>query len=180
MIYARNEEHYQQLYTDFQACTENQRIKDFFNKNWDAVKEEWRIFYIIYSLGNTTNNRNKGVNNAIKLFMGKENSLELFFENFFIFYQSQEMERDKKINNMIAKRPFFEISNNKKWYWDFSTSWAFKKVSNELDRIDTVNHVQAFSFLKNIIDKSKASWICHSCESDLYAKDSIGCDTCMG
>jgi hypothetical protein len=68
MVYAKSNEHFNQLYDQLKTINGLQNLIPYFEKNWLVNKEQWVLYYRehIYTRGTNTNNRIERHNKEIK------------------------------------------------------------------------------------------------------------------
>ena len=88
MTYSRCEADYNATYSEFCASAP-QPVKDYFNKNWHPIREEWVMAfkYSVPNFQNSTNNRLESLNGKLKSVINLYSSMEDFIKHFFIILE---------------------------------------------------------------------------------------------
>ena len=112
-------------------------FKDYYDKNWHAIKEDWvTAFMNKHNFNIVTNNRLESINGKIKQVVQKNSTLVDFIVNFFKWLNSKNFETDLKISYSLMKKPFTQSDDPTTLaYRNLLTDYAFNLVIKELKTI---------------------------------------------
>ena len=102
----RCEADYNATYAQF-CSTAPQPVKDYFNKNWHPIKEEWVMAFkfSVPNFQNATNNRLECLNGKLKSVINLYSSMEDFIKQFFIIIECLRDERSNDAAYSCQKEP---------------------------------------------------------------------------
>ena len=102
----RCEADYNATYAQF-CSTAPQPVKDYFNKNWHPIKEEWVMAFkfSVPNFQNATNNRLEILNGKLKSVINLYSSMEEFIKHFFIILECLRGIRSGNVAYSCQKDP---------------------------------------------------------------------------
>lgn len=146
MAYASSENEYQALYDELQD-TLPQQVIEYFNSNWQGIRDEWVLHGKAKSGSflNSTNNRLESINAKLKQVIKRHSSLKDFITSLFIIIQSLRLERDHKAATMIQKVKVcpFEKGSAEAKYSEVLTSYASAFVTKQLNLASKLKNIVA-------------------------------------
>ena len=111
-------------------------VWDYFEKNWNPIKEEWCSIpscnistYLI-----STTNKLESVSSKLKSVCTNICSLEIFLKNLFILLQSLRIERDNASSKVILKAPSKPLENAQEeiFFFHILTPYGFSLAKDQL------------------------------------------------
>lgn len=111
-----------------------QTLWDYFDTNWNCIKEEWSSIALcnIGSYLNSTNNRLESFNSKLKSVCMHYSSLDKFIRNLFIVLKALRIERDNASSKVILKTPTKPLTNaEEEIFFHVLTPYAFSKVRKQ-------------------------------------------------
>ena len=132
LAYASTAEEYKRLYDGLcENCPLT--VKDYYNKNWHQIKEEWVKCYrnVNVNLGNTTTNRVESLNAKIKSVCSRFATLHQFFKDFIAMLKVLREENKHKniLDSTCVPTQSRKILPDE--YARCLTTYAFRIVENE-------------------------------------------------
>ena len=142
MAYASSNEEYQELFDALQrSAPEN--VKEYFNKNWVPIKDEWVLHHkaMSGSFLNSTNNRLESLNAKLKQVIDHHSSLEDFVKKFFVVLKSLQIERDHKAALVFQKTKVqvYDKESPESKYSQLLTPYAAQYVIKQLQLVPKVD-----------------------------------------
>ena len=142
MAYASSNEEYQELFDDLQ-CSAPENVKEYFNKNWAPIKDEWVLHHkaMSGSFLNSTNNRLESLNAKLKQVIDHHSSLEDFVNKFFVVLKSLQIERDHKAALVFQKTKvqLYDGESPENKYSQLLTPYAAQYVIKQLQLVPKVD-----------------------------------------
>ena len=113
MTYSRCEADYNATYSEFCASAP-QPVKDYFNKNWHPIREEWVMAFksSVPNFQNSTNNRLESLNGKLKSVINLYSSMEEFIKHFFIILNCLRDVRSDAVAYSYQKEPVLPFAAN--------------------------------------------------------------------
>ena len=138
LAYAHSEQVYNKLYDDLSKHFP-QTVRDYYNKNWHSIKEEWVTCYrnLGLNLGNTTTNRVECLNTKIKSVCTKFATLRQFFHDFVVLLKTM---REENIHRNIIDSTSIATKTQDylpEGYARCLMSFAFRIVEKEAKHADS-------------------------------------------
>lgn len=134
LTWAKSQVEYDSYYTKFSRKAPK-KVLEYFDLNWRDIKEEWVYgFMQILNYGNSTNNALEGMNSNIKTVVPLNSSLVNFFDFFFIFLTSQNIERNAETGDDVSKMPSStNLSADEKKFAALLTNTGWNHVQAEIE-----------------------------------------------
>ena len=136
MAYAKSEVEYNQIYHDFVSFAPKV-VKDYFEKNWHGIKEEW-VMGFKFSTGNflnATNNRLEAINGKLKQVITRSTTMEVFIDEFFVILPCLRELRNYQTMYAYQKVPVIphNISTPRGQYAALLTPYARSFMFQQID-----------------------------------------------
>ncbi|KAI5754201.1 hypothetical protein M8J77_006720 [Diaphorina citri] len=148
MIYASNEEMYEQYYNQLLQLNLT-KLSEYFNKNWHSIKEEWVVGLMKqeYTLNIVTTNHLECLNQKIKEVVTRNSPIIQFFKDLVTLLDSIYDEAKVKSIQMYTKKSTGPTNGSiEEKYSNLLTPFAYGIIINELSEIQNVDTEQLVNY----------------------------------
>ena len=139
-VYSVSEEDYIEKYEAFKEAA-NDKVMDYYNRNWHSIKEEWveGLKSKQLNLQTRTNNRLESFFGHLKSCTNVRGSLQDIITGFLKFVRQLRRERAHKMTRATTTISTVPLdTQEEKNFKEFCTPYAFKFVQSQLKLVDKV------------------------------------------
>ena len=179
MAYAMSEEQYSELYDQLKNAP--QRVVEYFDSNWHAIRQEWveGLKNASCNFMNRTNNRVESINQKLKSVISRYSGVTQFFQDLMKCLNTLKVERDHRALEVTVKRRVVPFSPDSAFhqYMLLLAPYSFDFVKNQLElssKVIIVEHIDTRSCSLRVRGRLQTTTI-DSCECGTVSAMQLPC-----